>query len=98
MIRRKTSPIRETKFKKATTLEIGKRTITSGEIVKVTGQHGTKFKFISLVTNTESGAQWVDCLELKKGAVSMWRSFKPDRIKPMPIKRSKKGVDRTRPS
>jgi len=93
MINRKSSVIRETKFERSYELQVGNRTILSGEIIKINGEHGAKFKFISLVTNKETGVTWIDCFELDKNTASAWRSFKPDRIKPMPIKRGKRNVN-----
>jgi hypothetical protein len=92
MIRRKHHPVRETKFERSGELILGSRTILFGEVFKVVGEHGTKFKFAGLVTNKETGAQWVDCFEISKGEVSMWRSFKTDRIKAIPKKRGKGSV------
>lgn len=86
------SPVKETKFERSYDLVLGGRTITPGEIVKISGEHGVKFKFISLVTNKETGATWADFFELQKGSVSAWRSFRSDRIKPIPIKRGKRNV------
>ena len=74
-------------------MQIGNRVLVSGEVIKIAGEYGSKFKFDSLVTNKETGAQWVDCFELSKGVVSGWRSFKSDRIKLMPIKRGRKNVN-----
>jgi hypothetical protein len=93
MISRKASAIRETKFERSYELQVGTRTVLSGEIIKINGEHGAKFKFISLVTNKETGATWIDCFELDKNIVSAWRSFKTDRIKLMPIKRGKHNVN-----
>lgn len=93
MISRKASVIKETKFERSYEMQVGNRTILSGEIIKINGEHGAKFKFISLVTNKETGVTWVDCFELDKNIVSTWRSFKPDRIKLMPIKRGKHNVN-----
>jgi hypothetical protein len=93
MISRKTSAIRETKFERSYEIQIGNRTILSGEVIKINGEHGAKFKFISLVTNKETGVTWIDCFELDKNTASAWRSFKPDRIKVMPIKRGKRNVN-----
>ena len=58
--------------------------INSGDFFKVRGEHGGKFKFHSFVTNTETGAQWVDCFEVMAGTSSVYRSFKTDRIKRIP--------------
>ena len=93
MISRKSSAIRETKFERSYELQVGNRTILSGEIIKINGEHGAKFKFISLITNKETGVTWIDCFELDRNTASAWRSFKPDRIKPMPIKRGKRNVN-----
>jgi hypothetical protein len=93
MISRKASAIRETKFERSYEIQVGTRTVLSGEVIKINGEHGSKFKFISLVTNKETGATWIDCFELDKNIVSAWRSFKADRIKLMPIKRGKNNVN-----
>jgi hypothetical protein len=93
MINRKASAIRETKFERSYEIQVGTRTVLSGEVIKINGEHGAKFKFISLVTNKETGATWIDCFELDKNIVSAWRSFKTDRIKLMPIKRGKNNVN-----
>jgi hypothetical protein len=93
MISRKASAVRETKFERSYEIQVGTRTVLSGEVIKINGEHGAKFKFISLVTNKETGATWIDCFELDKNIVSAWRSFKADRIKLMPIKRGKNNVN-----
>ena len=93
MINRKSSAIRETKFEKSYELQIGSRTLVPGEVIKINGEHGAKFKFLSVVTNKETGSTWIDCFELDKNIVSAWRSFKADRIKLMPIKRGKNNVN-----
>jgi uncharacterized protein YqgV (UPF0045/DUF77 family) len=95
-MRKKTqNEIQETKFKRAPeiTLEDGK-IIYQGDIIKVRGEYGVKFKFQSLTTNVESGAQWVDCFEVFRGQVGAFRSFQSDRIKRIPKKRVKKNVSR----
>lgn len=66
------------------------RIIEKDEIIKITGEHGGKFKFLEHVTRTDSGIEWVDCFELRGGVLCGWRSFYPDRIKPMPIPRRKR--------
>ena len=93
MFKRKSSPIRETKFDRAGELQVGNRVIVSGDIIKISGEYGSRFKFDSVVTNKETGAQWIDCFEFSKGAVSACRSFKPDRIKLIPIKRGRRNVN-----
>lgn len=64
--------------------------IRQGDIFKVQGEWGGKFRFHSFVTNPKNGAQWVDCFELQKGQVCAWRSFRPERIKHIPKKRGKR--------
>lgn len=70
-------------------LESG-RVIEHGEIIKISGEHGTKFRFLEHVINIDNGAEWIDCFELHQGVASGWRSFKPDRIKPLPKTRRKR--------
>jgi hypothetical protein len=94
MISRKTSVISETKFKRSYELQVGNRTIVSGEIIKINGERGNRFKFSSLVTNLDTGAQWIDCFEINKNVVSAWRSFKTDKIKLIPVKRGRRNVNR----
>jgi hypothetical protein len=69
---------------------VGNREVVAGDIIKVHGEHGDKFKVIGLVTNIETGVQWVDCYELCKGVPAQTRAFYLDRIKPLPRKRKKK--------
>lgn len=76
--------------------EIGNFTIVQGDIIRITGEYGLKFKFDCIVTNTRNGAVWVDCYELDRGRVRMLRAFTIDRIKRIPVRR--KRVSRTRPS
>jgi hypothetical protein len=71
------------------TLESG-RTITEGEIIKIDGVWGTKFKFKEHVIRTDNGKEWIDCYELEKGINCGLRSFYPDRIKPIPIRKRRK--------
>lgn len=80
-----------TNFKKDDTLILPDgKIIEKGEIIKVSGERGVKFKFGSLTTNTVTGAQWVDCFEIFRGRVGALRSFKSDRIKRIPKRRIKK--------
>ena len=66
------------------------RIIEKDEIIKIKGEHGGKFKFIGHVTRTDSGIDWIDCFELHRGVLCGWRSFRTDRIKPMPKTRRKR--------
>jgi hypothetical protein len=64
--------------------------IVQGELFKVVGEYGLRFKFHSLTTNTKTGSIWVDCFEVFRGQAGAFRSFKSDRIKRIPKKRKKK--------
>ena len=94
MGRKKASVIADSIFTRESEIVVGSRTIVAGDIIKIEGEHGGRFKFHSLVTNTETGVQWIDCFELQKNVVSGWRSFKSDRIKLIPIKRGRRNVNR----
>ncbi len=93
MNKRKSSPVRETKFDRVREIQVGNRLLVAGDIIKISGEYGSRFKFDSLVTNKETGAQWIDCFEFSKNSVSSCRSFRSDRIKLIPIKRGRKNVD-----
>jgi hypothetical protein len=69
---------------------VGNREIVAGDIVKIRGIHGDKFKIIGLTTNTLTGVQWVDCYLLCKGVPAQTRAFYIERIKPLPRKRKKR--------
>jgi len=71
------------------------RKIERGDIIKVVGEHGLRFKFDSLVTNTKTGSQWIDCFEVYKMRTGVLRAFKADRIKPMPKTRRRRRANRT---
>ena len=66
--------------------------ILQGDIIKIKGEFGGKFKFDNLVTNVETGSQWIDCFETYRGVSGVWRSFNTDRVKRIPKrgKRSKR--------
>jgi hypothetical protein len=93
MNRRRHAPISETIFSREYEMQIDNFVISRGDIIKAKGEYGTRFKFSSLVTNTLTGSQWVDCFEMQKGVATAYRSFKIDKIKRIPTKRSKKHVD-----
>jgi hypothetical protein len=90
MPRRKKVEIVPTKFFKFPELTINGFTIEKGEIIKVHDEWGMRFKFDSLVTNTETGAQWVDCFEVYKARTGVLRSFSIDRIKRIPKRRGRR--------
>ena len=63
--------------------------VVRGDIIKVKGQHGLKFKFHGFTTNTETGSTWVDCFELQRGVSATFRAFKLEDIKRVPKKRKR---------
>ena len=79
----------ETKFSREYDIEVGNFTVTKGDIIKIDGEHGVRFMFDSLVTNTQTGNVWVDCFEMQKAKPSIWRSFALDRVKRIPTKRGR---------
>jgi hypothetical protein len=83
---RREAPVSPTKFLREPEISIDGFTVRQGDLFKVKGEYGSKFKFNSLVTNLETGDQWVDCFEIVRGQVGALRSFKSDRIKRIPQK------------
>jgi hypothetical protein len=83
-----------TKFFRYPEIEVDGFIIEKGELIKVKDEWGMRFKFDSLVTNTETGAQWVDCFEVYKQRTGCLRSFKLDRVKRIPKRRGKRRVKR----
>ena len=73
------------------------RSVTRGDIIKIKGIWGTKFKFHEYVTNPKNNVSWIDCVELEKGVGCGMRSFYPERVKIVPKKRGKR-VKRARSS
>lgn len=68
------------------------RVIEKDEIIKIDGEWGGKFKFLEYVIKIDSSAEWIDCFEIRGGVLCGWRSFRPDRIKPMPKSRKRKKI------
>jgi hypothetical protein len=62
------------------------RVISAGEVIKIDGVWGVKFKFKEHVIRTDNNKQWIDCYELDKGASCGLRSFYPEKIKPLPVR------------
>lgn len=87
MPRRKKVAPPPSNFDRTYEIDIDGWTIERGEMIKVSGEYGVKFKFDSFVTNKLTGDQWVDCFEIFRGQVGVQRSFKIDRIKRIPRKR-----------
>jgi hypothetical protein len=89
MRQKKTSIVPPSKFHKEPMVVIDGFEIVQGDIIKIQGEHGIKFKFSAFVTNTETGVQWVDCIELDRGALGGMRSFYVERVKRVPVKRKR---------
>lgn len=94
MVKKKVAPIVDTKFTREYTVNVNGFDIVRGDIIKISGQYGLKFKFDSVVTNTETGASWIDCFEVFRGQSQCFRSFTADQIKRIPQKgkRGRKSV------
>jgi hypothetical protein len=94
MARRKKAELSETKFDTQEVFELDGFEVKAGDLIKVKGEYGSKFKVRGLTTNTETGAQWIDCFELIRGVPSQFRAFKLDRVKRIPQrgKRAKRVV------
>jgi hypothetical protein len=86
MPRRKQVPVNPSYFVTDPHMDINGFPISAGDIIKVKGEYGAKFKFIGITTNTLTGASWVDCFEIINGMSSVFRSFKQERIKRVPIR------------
>jgi hypothetical protein len=84
-----------TKFFRFPEITVDNFVIEKGELIKIKDEWGTRFKFDNLVTNTETGAQWVDCYEVYRGRVGVLRSFRLERVKRIPKKRGKRRAKRT---
>ena len=87
--RKKVEPV-QTKFSRVYELQVGNFTIVRGDIIKIQDEHGRKFKFDSVVTNTETGATWVDCFEVHKMSAGQFCSFHIERVKRIPTRRGKR--------
>lgn len=84
-----------TKFFRFPEITVDNFVIEKGELIKIKDEWGMRFKFDSLVTNTETGAQWVDCYEVHKMRTGCLRSFDLDRVKRIPKRRGKRRAKRT---
>ena len=89
MGRKRKAEVKESHFVTEPYMEVGGFPIHAGEIIKVNGEWGSKFKFVGVTTNTLTGATWVDCFEIIGTVPSVFRSFKLDRVRRIP-KRGKR--------
>lgn len=82
------------KFSRQDSLLVDGFEIVTGDLIKIIGQYGLKFKFTSLVTNLETGATWIDCFEMFRNTPHAFRSFSPELVKRIPQrgKRAKRVV------
>jgi hypothetical protein len=78
-----------TKFVREYKLEVGNFVINQGDIIKIDGMHGDKFKFDCVVTNTENGLVWIDCFEMQKSSTGVFRSYALERVKRIPTRRGR---------
>lgn len=90
MPRRKKVELPPTKFFRFPEITVDGFVIEKGDIIKIKDEWGMKFKFDCLVTNKETGAQWVDCFEMWRGRTGCLRAFRLERVKRIP-KRGKRG-------
>ena len=90
MLKRKKAEPSQTYFETIPQIEIDGFVIEAGEMIKIKGEYGGKFKLIGLTKNNLTGAQWVDCYEIIGGVPSVFRSFQLDQIKRIP-QRGKRG-------
>lgn len=96
MGRRKKFVVQESHLERNPEIIVDGFLITHGDMIKIKGVYGGKFKFDYFVTNTKTGAQWVDCFEIFRGGPSTFRAFKLERIKRIPVKRGRgKRVNRS---
>lgn len=90
MPRRKKVELPPTKFFRFPEITVDGHVIEKGEIIKIQDEWGMRFKFDCLVTNKETGAQWVDCFEVHKMRTGALRSFKIERVKRIPKRRKRR--------
>jgi hypothetical protein len=76
------------------TIPESNRVIELDETIKISGEHGRKFKFKGHVVRTDTGIEWIECIQLEKSISAGWRFFRPNRIKPLP--RSRKPRKKTK--
>lgn len=89
MPRRKRVQAKPSIFTTEPYMEVDGFPIQAGDVIKVQGEYGTRFKFVGVTTNIVTGANWVDCNEIFRGKAQQFRAFKHDRIKRVP-KRGKR--------
>jgi hypothetical protein len=63
------------------------KTLEKDEIIRIDGEQGMRFMFLQHVVNPANDKEWIDVNEIHKGALGMFRSFRPDRIRPVAAKK-----------
>jgi hypothetical protein len=86
MGRKRKAEVQPSIFSTEPYMEINGFPVKAGDIVKVHGEWGARFKFVGITTNTLTGASWVDCFEVIRSVPSVFRSFKKDRIRRIPTR------------
>jgi len=81
------------KYTKVGTITIDGHVIEQGEMIKIKGEYGSRFKFMSVTKNNDNGLEWVDCVEYEKGFPRAMRSFDKEKVKRIPKRR--KHVERS---
>lgn len=89
MARRNKADVQPKNFETIPYLDVDGFRIEAGDIVKIKGEYGVKFKFVGVTTNTLTGSTWVDCFEIFRGSPQQFRAFKQDRVKRIPQKRKR---------
>lgn len=89
MARRRQAEVQPSNFVTEPYLELNGFAINKGDVIKVHGEYGARFKFVGVTTNTLTGASWIDCFEIIGTVPSVFRSFKKERVKRIP-KRGKR--------
>lgn len=95
MARRRQAEVQPSIFTTEPYFELNGFPINRGDIIKVQGEYGARFKFVGVTTNTLTGASWIDCFEIIGTVPSVFRSFKQERIKRIPQrgKRAKRVIN-----
>ena len=84
MARRKKAVAKESPYTTVPYMEADGFAINAGDLIKIKGEYGTRFKFRGVTTNPATGATWVDCFEMFRGKPQQFRAFKEDRVKRIP--------------
>lgn len=89
MPKRKIAEVKPSYFETVPYMTIDGFEIHAGDIIKVQGEYGNKFRFVGVTTNSLTGSRWVDCFQIIGGVASVFRSFKEDKIKRIPNRRKR---------